>query len=139
MPSLSSSSRSGGWLAPVLLLAGCSFLVGTWVLLALYMNRQCGWMALVVALDAAVMLRIGGMAGGWKRALWALAATVAVTAVANWGIAVLQMGAAMGAQPWESARKMGSGFALTLLSLANRPADYLWMAVAAVAAVWSAR
>src|SRR3546814_3721523 len=50
-----------------LLLLGCLGIAAAWVLLALAIDSQAGWMAVVAALDAVLMLRLGRMRPGWPR------------------------------------------------------------------------
>jgi hypothetical protein len=110
-----------------------------WMALAFYLESQCSWMALLLGLTAAVSLRLGGMARGRPRMLWAAALTAVGVAWASWGIVVLQMGATMGIAPQESAVKLGTHLAWTLLGLANTPADYALMALGVAGAAIAAR
>ncbi|MDR6842956.1 hypothetical protein [Pseudoxanthomonas sacheonensis] len=127
------------WLALVMLLLGGLCFAVIWIMLAVYLGKPCGWMAVLGALDAAVMLRLGGMRGGAGRTLLAVLATLAIIALVNWGTAATQIGFAMGLNPWDSALKLGMGYAWTLFQLANQTADRIWMAVALVAAAVAAR
>lgn len=126
-------------LALVLLLLGSFGFAALWVLLALYLDRQLGWMALAGAADAALLLRLGGMRRGWVRAAIAVAATVMIVILANWGIAAGQIGSAMGLLPWESLQKLGLGYAWTLTQLANDGIELTWAAAALVLAAWLGR
>ena len=108
-------------------------------LLALYVERPCTWMAVLGAIDAALILRFAGMPAGWARAAWAMLATALMIALANWGIAATQMGMSMGLNPLDSAMKLGMGHAWTLLGLANHTIDLVWMGVALVVAAIAAR
>lgn len=132
-------SRSSRWLAPSLLLLGGLSFIFIWVLLALYLNGQAGWMALLGAIDVVLMLRFGGMPRGLGRSVLATAATAVMIVLANWGIAAAQIGFAMGLTPWESAFKLGFAYAWTLSQLANSPFDLICMAVAVTAAAWLSR
>jgi hypothetical protein len=127
------------WLAPVLLLLGSLGFAAAWVLLAFAKDRQCSWMALLAAVDAAVLLRLSRMRAGWLRAALAVASTAATIILANWGIAAAQMGRVMGLLPWESMTKLGPSFAWTLANLANPPVDLLWLALALVLAALASR
>lgn len=137
--SATSPTLRARWLAPLMLLIGSAFFTLIWILLALYLGRPCTWMAVLGAIDAAVILRLGGMRPGITRALWAVAATLAMIAVANWGIAAAQIGMSMGLNPWDSALKLGLGYAWTLIGLANHTIDLVWMAAAVVVAAVAAR
>lgn len=132
-------ARPGPGLAIVMLLIGSAGFAALWVLLALYADRQLGWMALPGAVDAAVLLRLGGMRRGWARAACAVVATAMIIVLANWGIAGGQIGTAMGLLPWESLQKLGLGYAWTLTRLANSGIELSWAAAALVLAAWLGR
>lgn len=110
-----------------------------WIGLAAWLDRQCGWMALLPALTSAWLLRAGGMAPGAWRALWAGLLTLLTVAWANWGIVVLQVGVMMGVTPQESAGKLGAHLAWTLITLATTPLDWALMALAVIVAAVLAR
>ncbi|MBP3984694.1 hypothetical protein J5837_09710 [Pseudoxanthomonas helianthi] len=125
---------------PLFMLAvGCLGVAAAWVLLALYGNGQKGWMAVIAALDAAWMLRLGGWRPGWARAALAVAGTLSVVALANWGIAALQIGLPMGLDLWESLSKPGLGYVWLLAGLANTAFDKACIAVAVAIAAWFGR
>jgi hypothetical protein len=138
-PSSVPAGQARRWLWLPLLLLGCLTITVAWMLLALSTGRQNGWFAVVAALDAALMLRMGGMARGGLRALTAATATALVIAAANWGIASAYIGGPMGLTPWESILKMGPHYAWTLAGLANSTADLVWMGVALVVAAVASR
>jgi hypothetical protein len=127
------------WLAPVILPFGGILLALLWILLALYLGRPCGWMAVPSALASALMLRLGGMPRGWLRAVAAVTATLLVIGLVNWSIAAAQIGASLGLNPWDSALKLGSDYAWTLAKLANQTADRVWMGLALVVAAIAGR
>jgi hypothetical protein len=133
------ASPPSRWLAPLLLLLGSLGFAAAWVLLAFAQDRQCSWMALLAAVDAAVLLRLSRMGPGWPRAALAVASTAATIILANWGIAAAQMGRVMGLLPWESMTRLGPSFAWTLANLANPPVDLLWLAIALVLAALASR
>ncbi len=125
--------------AQLLLLFGCCGFAAAWVLLAAARDGQHSWMALLAALDAALMLRLARMPAGWPRAAWGVAATAVVIALANWGIVAAQLGHALGLMPWDSALKLGPHHAWTLIQLANDSADRIWWLAALVLAALTAR
>ncbi len=96
-------------------------------------------MAVFAALDAAVLLRLGGHRPGWLRATLAVLATIATIVIANWGITAGQLGTGMGMLPWESALKLGGAHAMTLTQLANQTSDLVWLWVALPVAAFAAR
>jgi hypothetical protein len=127
------------WLAPCLLLIGSLGFAAAWILLAFARDQQCSWMAVLAAIDAAVLLRLSRSASGWPRAGLAVLSTGATIVLANWGIAAAQMGRVMGLLPWESMTRLGPSFAWTLANLANPPVDLLWLATALVLAAIASR
>lgn len=131
--------RRARWLAPALLVLGSLGCAAAWILLALASDRQCSWMALLAALDAAFLLRLARLPAGTTRVWLAMLGTGTTIAVANWGIIAGQMGRAMGLLPWESATKLGPHHAWTLASLANNPADLAWLAAGLLLAAIVAR
>lgn len=139
MQETSPHTRPTRWLAPVMLLLGSACFALVWMLLSLYLERPCSWMAVLGAIDAALMLRFGGMRRGIGRATWAMIATLSIIALVNWGIAATQIGISMGLNPWESALKLGPDYAWTLAGLANQAIDLMWMGLALVVAAIAAR
>jgi len=126
-------------LAILLLIAGCIGFAAAWVLVAFARDRQCSWMALLAALDAVFLLRLGRMPVGMARSLVAVGGTALTIVLANWGIAAAQIGRAMGMLPWESLGKLGPFYAWTLANLANPPIDLLWLAASLVLAAIASR
>lgn len=123
------------WLLGLLLLSlGSAGIAAAWVLLALSMNRQCSWMAVVAALDAAFLLRYVRYRPGMVRALLALAGTALAIALANWWIAASQTGASVGMPPWEAIARMGWMHAWILSDLANGPISLVTYAAALLTA-----
>ena len=96
-------------------------------------------MALLAALEAAWMLRLGGMPAGWPRSLLAVLATVAMIVAVQWLVASAHIGAQMGLAPWQAAPKMGANYVWTLTQLANTWRDLAWLALAPLLALWAAR
>ncbi|HEY5972363.1 MAG TPA: hypothetical protein VIT22_10425 [Pseudoxanthomonas sp.] len=139
MQETSPAPRPTRWLAPAILLLGGVCFALVWILLALYLERPCSWMAVLAAIDAALMLRFGGMPRGIARTALAVIATLSIIILVNWGIAATQIGIAMGLNPWDSALKLGFDYAWTLAGLANHTADLAWMALSLVVAALAAR
>ena len=129
-----SAVRRARWLAPALLLLATLGCAAAWILVALAAGRQSSWMAVVAAIDAAVLLRVGRAPKGFRRAVAGVAATLATIALANWGIAAGEVGRSVGMLPWEAAIRLGPDYAWTLAELANGTADRLWLAAAVVVA-----
>ena len=139
IPTNDSVARRAPWLAPALLVIGSFGFAAAWVLLAFARDQQCSWMAILAALDAALLLRMARMPRGWLRAMLAVIATASTIVLANWGIAAAQIGRVLGLLPWESMTKLGPFYAWTLVNLANPPIDLLWLTTALVLAAITAR
>ena len=127
------------WLLPVMLVVASACVLVIWVSLALYLERQTGWMALLVALDVVLVLRLGGMVAGTRRAILAAVVTVAISALALWTVSATQLGFAFGLAPWESALRLGAHHGWTLISLSTTPLDVLAMIAAPLLAAWWTR
>ena len=124
-------------LFPVL---GCLGFAAAWVLLARVLQSQASWLAPLAALDVAWMLQLGRVPAGWPRIVLAVAVTLVVISLANWGIAATEIGRAMDLLPWESALRLGPDYAWQLIQLANTWLDIAWYAVGlALAAVLARR
>ena len=136
---MTAEPRTSRWFAAALLAVGSFGFAAAWVLLAFARDRQCSWMSLLAAVDAALLLRLSRTPAGWPRAGLAVAATMATILLANWGIAAAQIGRSMGLLPWESMTRLGPFYAWTLANLANPPADLLWLAAALVLAAVTSR
>lgn len=122
-----------------LIAIGSLGLAAAWVLLAAWLNRGSSWMAVLAALDAALLLRIAGIAPGWPRALIGTLATALMIALAWWGIAAARIGGPLGLLPWESMLKMGAEFGWLLVRLGTTPADLAWFAAGLVIAAFASR
>lgn len=125
--------------ALALLLLGCCGIAAAWVVLAVASDRQASWMAVVAAVDAVLMLRLGRMPAGWHRSLCAVLGTGLVVVLANWGIAATHVGHMVGLLPWDALLRMGPHFTWTLTTLANGPGDLAWWGAALVLAAIASR
>lgn len=126
-------------LALFLLLLGSVGIAAGWVLSSQAVGGQASWIAVLAALDAALMLRLGTMRPGWARAAAAVVGTMLAIGLANWGIVASEMGAPMGLLPWESLFRLGPGFVWLLTKLANGPVDFAWWGAALVVAAVASR
>lgn len=123
--------------ALALALAGSIGIAAAWVLVAQATGRQSSWMAVVAAVDALLLLRMGGYRPGAARAAWAVMATLLAIALANWGIAADQVGRMLGLPPWDSIIRLGAEHGWLLLRMANDAVDLAWLAAGlVVAAAW---
>ena len=103
----------------LMLLGACLGFVVVWVVLAWSKNSQCGWMALLAALDVAWVLRLSGWPSGVGRAVVGVVATAGIVLLANWFIIAVHLGEVMGLDPFGSALRLGVQHAWTLAQLAN--------------------
>ena len=131
--------RPTRWIAPTLLLLGGACIAMAWILIALYLQRSCGWMAIAAALTSVLMLRLGGMPRTAARPVLAVLATLTIIALVNWTVTATQIGFALGLNPFDSAMKLGADYAWTLARLANQITDWLWMAASLAVAALAAR
>ncbi|KGM56680.1 hypothetical protein N799_02925 [Lysobacter arseniciresistens ZS79] len=125
-----------GWL---LLALGVSTFTVAWVALGFSSGRQHSWMAVLGALDVALMLRLGHWRPARVRVPAAVLATALIIALANWGQIAAQLGKMLGYAPWESAVRLGFHHAWTLAQLANGAADIAWWLLAMAAAALASR
>jgi len=135
------TTSASAWLLPgAALLAGVLGADAVWVGLAVASNRPCSWMALLAAVDVALLLRLTGVAPGTARITVAVLATALAVALAQWLIVATQMGVVLGLQPLDSAARLGPVLARQLLSLSLDRGDLAWMlASLPLAALLSAR
>ncbi|SBV38142.1 conserved membrane hypothetical protein [uncultured Stenotrophomonas sp.] len=133
------AGRTQHWLWPPLLLLGSLTVAIAWLLAALATGTHAGWMAIIAALEAAWMLRLGTLRGGRLRVAVALLATALIALAANWGIAAAWIGGPMGLTPWESALRLGPHLAWTLIGLGNGVGGALWLLAGLLLAWWLAR
>ncbi len=140
LPSPAPGAPQGRVFAPAMFaVLGVLGMAAVWTLVAVIVDRQCAWMAVLTAADLALLLRIGRAAPGMPRALVNLVATLVTVAIANWCIAAAQMGGPMGLPMTESLQRIGPDLVRTLLSLATQPTDLAWYAIAVVVALWLGR
>jgi hypothetical protein len=132
-------SRSRPALALALVLAGSIGIAAAWVLVAQATRNQCSWMAALAAVDAALLLRMGGVRPGMMRALCGVLAAALAIAMANWGIAANEVGRMIGLAPWASMGKLGLEHAWLLVRLANDAIDLAWLAAGLVVAAVCSR
>jgi hypothetical protein len=125
-------------LAAVALLAGLLGVVTIWVTIAMLSNRACGWMALVAAVDLALLLRLVKAPPGVLRSVLAMVVTAASCVVAAWMIAATQMGIVFGLDPFPSAAKLGPVLAWELSKLAFSGWDRAWLVASVPLAGWMA-
>ena len=122
------------WLAAPLLLLGIAGCAALWVLVSMVTGRVSSWMAVVAALDAALLLRMAQVRPGLLRALWGALATAAAIALSVWVVVAGLLGRMLGLSPWEAALKLGAHHAWTLAQATHGPADVAWLGAGVVVA-----
>lgn len=135
-PPKSALSWSLSW---TLLLLGTFGFAAVWLLLSLYSGRQNSWMAVIGAIDLAWMLRLGGWSPGRRRALLGVLGTLTIVALYSWSIASTQIGLSLGVGILDSLFKLGPHHAWLLIQLANGPADWAWLVLGLVVALFASR
>jgi hypothetical protein len=127
------------WFAPWLVLLGALGFAAAWVLFAYARGQLVAWMAILAALDVALLLRLGRVPAGWTRAATGVAVTALIIAAATWGVLAALTGLPLGLLPWESALRLGPSHAVTLLPLAYGQLEAAWFGAALVLAAVASR
>jgi len=109
------------------LLAGVLGADALWVVVAVWTGKACAWMALIAALDIALLLRLAGARPGRGRMLAAVLGTALAIALAQWLIVATQLGIMLGLQPIDSALRLGPVLAREFIILSLGPIDVAWM------------
>jgi len=110
-----------------------------WISLSLWNGAANSWMAVVGALDVALLVRLGRWPAGLPRAGLGLLAHLLVVALAAWGSIAGHLGRMFGLSPWQSALRLGADHAWTLSGLAFTPTDVAWIAAGLVLALIASR
>ena len=122
------------WLAAPLLLLGIAGCAALWVLASTITGQVSSWMAVLAALDAALLLRMAQVRPGPRRALWGVLATVAAIVLSIWVVVAGLLGRMLGLSPWEAALKLGTHHAWTLAQVTHGPGDVAWLGAGVVIA-----
>ena len=133
------AARNFPWFAALLALVGGFGLAAAWIAIAMISWHQSAWMALLAALDAAFLLRLGGAKPGLLRMVLGVAATLLAIVLANWGIVAAHMAGMMGMGFSDAALRLGPSLAWTLSTLANAPTDLAWLLAGIVLAAIASR
>jgi hypothetical protein len=132
-------ARSSTWLGAAMALAGSTGIAAAWVAVSMLSASQCGWMALIAALDAAWLLRLGGATPGVARMVFGVIATALAIALAQWGIVSAHLAGMMGLGFLDTALRLGPSLAWTMAELANGPVDMAFLAIGLVLAAFASR
>ncbi len=121
----------GRWLWPGLaLLVGVAGMSAIWVAAAVLSGATCSWLALVAAVDMALLLRLTNAPPGRGRTAAAVLGTVATIVVAEWLVVATKLGVTMGLPPLDSARHLGPHLAWRLATLSLGRVDWVLLAAA---------
>jgi len=119
------------WLLPALAwVAGVLGMVALWTAVTLSLRSPSGWLALVAALDLALLLRLSAMPAGRWRAVAAVIGTALAIALGYWFHAAITMGLLLGLQPVDSALRLGPVLAWELIRDAASYWDLAWALLA---------
>lgn len=119
------------WLLPALAwVAGVLGMVAAWLAVSLALRSPVGWLALVAAVDLALMLRLAATPPGRARAVAAVAGTAVAVTASYWIYAASLMGMSLGLRPLESALRLGPVLAGELLRHATSGWDLAWALLA---------
>jgi len=102
-------------------------LAAVWAGLSVHFQSLCAWMLVVVALDAALLLRLAGVPAGPRRVLLALIVTTLTVAAATLLISAARIGMGMGVAPPEAIQRLSPGLITLYLSAQLQWADALWL------------
>jgi hypothetical protein len=131
--------RHFSWFAIALAVLGSAGIAAAWIAAALLTQSQCAWMAVIAALDAAWLLRLGGAPRGNARMVVGVVSTVVAIGLAHWGIVSAHLAGMMGMGFLDTASRLGPSLAWTLSTLANTPVDLAWLAAGLVVAAFASR
>lgn len=121
------------WSAPLLALAaGLLGMTAVWATVATVTGSSQAWLAVVTAIDMALLLRLTGMPAGPMRALAGASATLATCLASYWLMAANQFASILGLPPLESAWRLGPVLALEMTRLGGGWWDVMAIAFALI-------
>lgn len=125
-----------GWLLPgVAVLAGGAGVCAAWVAVGALSGSSSSWVALLAALDIALMLRLTRAPAGRARQVVALLATAATVAASQWFMAAARVGALVGLDPLASASRLGPALGWQVVQLSLDRVDWVLLLAALPLAV----
>lgn len=122
------TNTAARWLLPaVAMLVGILGISAVWVAAAVISQRSCSWLALVAAVDVAMLLRLSNAPAGRPRLVVAMVATALAIAFSQWLIIATQLGFALGLEPLASSARLGPALAWELGRLSLDRSDWVLM------------
>lgn len=127
------------WLLLLVSAAAIAGLSAVWAGAAVMLNGNASWMAVVAALDAALLLRLAGSRSGHRRALQALLITLLTVAVAAVLVASAKVGQGFGLRPAEALGRMSFELVVLYVQANVDWVDAVWLALGSALAWISGR
>jgi len=124
------------WLSAsgLLLLGGLGF-TAAWILLGNYRNSLCTPMAVLAALDAALLLYLARIQQRALRVAVALLLTAGAALLAIGTLISTRIGLQLGLPPWEAFQRLGTGSARLMLEMSLDQVDLAWLLAGLVIAL----
>ena len=128
-----------GLLRLVVLIAVLAAMSALWSALSIYNGQVNGWMALITALDAVLLIRLTGARRGWGVMLMVFTTTLLTAACSLWVASATRIGRAMGMSPMDSLQRMDPQLSWEITRQSASPWDWLALAIALLVAFWLLR
>jgi hypothetical protein len=114
------------WLLPTLsLLVGILGMSAVWVAAATLSDSPCSWLALLAAIDMALLLKLTNAPPGRLRMIAAMLATAAAVGLSQWLVVATQLGISLGMAPLASSLRLGPALAWQLSWLNLDSSDWI--------------
>lgn len=114
-------------------------LAAVWMGLGLYFSGLCGWMLVIVSMDAALVMRLAGVPRGGRRLLLVAALALVTAVLAAVLLTASQVGLSMGLPPQEAVQRISPGLISLFLQSQLGPLDVLWLLAALAVGWWLGR
>lgn len=115
-------------------IAAVAGVAAIWSGVTVMLQSPCAWIAVIAALDAALLLRLASFPPGRERAWFGLVITAATVLAGGFLYATANVGLMLGMRPSESVWKMSIGLAQLFVNANTGWVDYAWVAAALVLA-----
>jgi len=116
-------------------IAAVAGVAAIWAGVSIFMRSNAPWMAVLAALDAALLLRLSGMVPGRSRASAAVAIVVLTTMLAGFFISAARIGFSLGLRPADALWRMSSELSWLYVSANAGWPELLWL-LAGCALAW---